>query len=466
MRVRFAPSPTGELHLGGLRTALFNYLLARRSGGQLILRIEDTDRARNIPGAMESIIKTLEWAGIKYDEGPGRSPDTNYIQSSRLDIYHRHAQHLLAKRLAYKCYCPKERQPDGGSNKAPEKYSKRCRFTAQNSSGPFVVRLAAPLDQAKRKWTDGVYGDIEYSTIDDIVLMKTDGFPTYHFANVVDDHEMRIDLVLRGQEWLPSTPIHHYLYKAFDWKMPSFCHLPLLKNPDHSKLSKRQNSAHVNHYRQKGFLPDALVNYVAFLGWTPSVHYGNREILSMSEMIAAFDTREINKADAIVDLRRLEWFNRKHLERSCAPMDLVNELAPLVPPTFSRDYLGEVVNVVKGRISNIREIPQFHGYFFKDPTVDWSSLVTDSSSEFLLKFWQELAAVENWTKEEISLALSRTKGNASDRNLAKSNMLVARMLITGVEVGAPLTDTIALLGKEVTLRRISKIGKFQYKGQK
>ena len=282
VRVRFAPSPTGFLHVGGLRTALFNYLFARNSGGKFILRIEDTDRARYVEGAVDNLITTLRWAGLDYDEGPVVGGDFGpYVQSERLAIYKKHVDVLLEKRVAYRCFCTPERldamRKEQEKKKLQPKYDRTCLSLSENeieanlSAGkPYVVRLKVP-DNVTIKFSDIIRGDVEFASerVDDQVLLKSDGYPTYHLANVVDDHLMNISHVIRGEEWLSSTPKHVLLYEAFGWELPKFAHLPLLLNPDRSKLSKRQGDVAVEDYRDKGYLKEALVNFVALLGWNP-----------------------------------------------------------------------------------------------------------------------------------------------------------------------------------------------------
>jgi len=322
IRVRFAPSPTGYLHLGGLRTALFNYLYARSLGGKFVLRIEDTDRSRFVEGAWENLLEVFGWLGIDFDEGPHLGGVfAPYIQSQRLEIYRRCADELLASGKAYRCFCTAERldemrkvQTAAGDNPM---YDRRCRKIPPASaekraqSEAYVIRLAMP-DTGIISFNDGVRGNVEFeaAAVDDQVLVKSDGFPTYHLANVIDDHLMQISEVIRGEEWLTSTPKHIHLYDVFGWTAPKFYHLPLLLNQDRSKLSKRQGDVAVEDYRAKGYLPDALINYSALLGWHPA---DDREFLSRSEIIERFSLDRINKAGAVFDIDKLNWLNRQHL---------------------------------------------------------------------------------------------------------------------------------------------------------
>jgi len=312
VRVRFAPSPTGYLHVGGLRTALFNFLFARHSGGKFILRIEDTDRARYVEGAVDNLINTLRWAGLDYDEGPSAGGELGpYVQSERLEIYDEHVRILLESGAAYRCFCSPERletmRKEQEKKKLQPKYDRTClRLSPKEiednltANKPFVVRMKVP-DDATIRFSDIVRGEVEFSTerVDDQVLLKSDGYPTYHLANVVDDHLMKISHVIRGEEWLPSTPKHVLLYEAFGWEMPVFAHLPLLLNPDRSKLSKRQGDVAVEDYRDKGYLKEALVNFVALLGWNPG---DAREIFSLKELEKEFSLDKVNKSGAVFNV--------------------------------------------------------------------------------------------------------------------------------------------------------------------
>ena len=322
MKLRFAPSPTGYLHVGGLRTALFNYLLARQTGGRLLLRIEDMDQSRRVEGAVENLIENLRWAGIDFDEGPGRDSDNGpYYQSQRLDIYHRHVNQLLDAGHAYPCFCSPERldqlRKDQQSRNLQTRYDGLCRsidpLEAQERAAtePHVVRMKVPAT-GEMVFQDRVRGEIHYpwNQLEDQVILKSDGFPTYHLANVVDDHLMGVDTVVRGEEWLPSTPKHILLYQHFGWELPVFAHLPLLLNPDRSKLSKRQGDVAVEDYRAKGFSPEALINFVALLGWSPG---DDRELFSMDELVKAFSLERVNKAGAVFDLAKLKWMNGQYI---------------------------------------------------------------------------------------------------------------------------------------------------------
>lgn len=325
-RTRFAPSPTGYLHIGGLRTALYNYLFAKQTKGQFILRIEDTDQKRYVEGAMENLIDTLHRIGLDWDEGPIENPATEekgsygpYIQSKRTDIYRAHAQILIEKKAAYRCFCTAERleemREQQSKNKQAPMYDRKCaNLTEQeiqeklNAGEPFVIRQKIPQGK-KLQFKDQIRGVVNFntSTVDDQVLIKSDNFPTYHLANVIDDHLMEITHVIRGEEWLPSTPKHILLYEAFGWEPPQFAHIPLLLNKDKSKLSKRQGDVSVESYLEKGYIKEAIINFIALLGWHPGST--EQEIFDLEELIRLFSLEKVHKAGAIFDIEKLNWFN-------------------------------------------------------------------------------------------------------------------------------------------------------------
>ncbi len=321
IRTRFAPSPTGFLHVGGLRTALYNYLYARKNGGTFVLRIEDTDQKRYVEGAVDSLLKTLQQVGLEYDEGPHKEGKFGpYVQSERTELYREHAQKLLEEGMAYRCFCTAERleqmrEKQTAAKQAPM-YDRACMNLSEQeiadklkAGEPHVIRQKIPHGR-KLQFKDLVRGVVNFntSTIDDQVLIKSDNFPTYHLANVVDDHMMEITHVIRGEEWLPSTPKHILLYESFGWTQPEFSHIPLLLNKDKSKLSKRQGDVSVESYLEKGYIKEAIINFIALLGWHPGS--GNeQEMFSLEDLIREFSIEKVHKAGAIFDLEKLDWFN-------------------------------------------------------------------------------------------------------------------------------------------------------------
>jgi len=321
VRTRFAPSPTGFLHVGGLRTALYNYLLAKKTGGRFILRIEDTDRARFVEGAVENLLKTLKWVGLDYDEGPEKEgPFGPYIQSQRTEIYREHLKILMEKGAAYHCFCSTERLEDMRKRQTELKlapmYDRAClKLSAEEVATkikegvPHVIRQKIPQGE-KLKFKDLIRGFVQFDTsnIDDQVLLKSDNFPTYHLANVIDDHLMEITHVIRGEEWLPSTPKHVLLYKAFGWQTPEFAHIPLLLNQDKSKLSKRQGDVSVEDYINKGYTREAIINFIALLGWHPGKGE-EEEIFSLEKLVEIFSLEKVHKGGAVFEIEKLNWFN-------------------------------------------------------------------------------------------------------------------------------------------------------------
>lgn len=384
---RFAPSPTGFVHVGSLRTALYSYLLARKLGGRFLLRIEDTDRTRLVEGAVDNLLKTLSWAGIDYDEGPIKGgPHAPYVQSERFDLYKKAAEELLAKGAAYLCFCTSERleemRTQQQARKLAPKYDRTClklpksevdRLVAAGT--PYVVRLKIPDDRTVM-WDDVVRERVSFesSTIDDQVLMKSDGFPTYHLANVVDDHDMQVTHVIRGEEWLSSTPKHVLLYEAFGWTAPTFAHLPLLLNKDKSKLSKRQGDVAVEDYKNKGYLPEALVNFVALLGWHPGGD-STQEIFSMEELIQNFTLEKVHKAGAVFDVEKLDWINWQWRRRKfdAMPGDVSDKLLTLakeyIPSEWCADdaFIKRCLKTVEEKvIKEPKEVTSDIGFYFND----------------------------------------------------------------------------------------------------
>ena len=341
IKTRFAPSPTGLLHIGGLRTALFSYLIAKKNSGKFILRIEDTDQERFVEGGIENIIRSLKWAGIDVDEGVDiegkgergkgkegvivqKGENGPYIQSERLDIYQKHIQKLLDGGHAYYCFCSKERLEELRKaqevNKQPTLYDGHCRnLTAEElqkklaEKQTYVVRMKMPKEGTV-KFVDLIRCEVEFKNelIDDQVLLKSDGFPTYHLAHIVDDHLMGITHVIRGEEWLPSVPKHLKLYEMFGWELPQFAHIPLLVNEQKQKLSKRHGDVSVEDFINKGYLPEAMVNFIAFLGWNPG---GDREIFSLKELEKEFSLEKVGKSAAVFNREKLDWYNAQYIRK-------------------------------------------------------------------------------------------------------------------------------------------------------
>ncbi|HUI63240.1 MAG TPA: glutamate--tRNA ligase [Bacteroidota bacterium] len=471
IRVRFAPSPTGYLHVGGLRTALYNYLFAHRAGGVFVLRIEDTDRSRIVEGAVQNLIDTLRWAGLTCDEGPvigGRAGP--YIQSERIAIYRRYADELLANGKAYWAFdTPAELEEMRKAQERmhlPSKYDRRAlrlnpdEVRGKLSSGvPGVVRMLVP-DGTVVAFDDLIRGRVEFASerIDDQVLLKSDGYPTYHLANVVDDHLMGITHVIRGEEWLSSTPKHVLLYRYFGWELPAFAHLPLLLNPDRSKLSKRQGDVSVEDYRKKGYLPEALVNFVALLGWNPG---DEREIFSLKELIGEFTLDRVGKAGAVFNVEKLNWLNAQHL-RSRSDVDLLVMLrdalhdAPGIIEPLDDTYLLKIIAVMRERVSFVSDFLEKTPYFFRrdiqyDPEIAakrWGQ----GTAAHLVAFLRELDPLESPTKEEFESALRRVAASLGIRDGELIHPL--RLAVSGMGAGPGLYDILSILGKGEVVRRV------------
>jgi glutamyl-tRNA synthetase len=473
IRVRFAPSPTGYLHVGGLRTALYNYLFAKKNNGVFILRIEDTDRARFVEGAIINLIDMLHWCGLEYNEGPKIGGDHGpYIQSERLVIYKTHIQELISKKEAYYCFCTSERIKELREKQEKEnlqtKYDKHClklspsEIEEKLKSGiPYVVRLNIRPNETVFV-EDRIRGKVEFDSnlMDDQVLIKSDGYPTYHLANVVDDHLMEISHVIRGEEWLPSTPKHVLLYKAFGWELPMFAHLPLLLNTDRSKLSKRQGDVAVEDYRAKGYLKESLINFVALLGWNPGTE---QEFFYLDELVEQFSLETVNKAGAIFNLEKLNWLNFEHLriktdaEVLLMLKDYLNQ-SKYKNQTHHDSTLSRIIDAMRPRVSFIKDFVESSPYFFEpppryDPDVVKKHWKTETPV-YLRKLAEEFSGLVNPAKEDYEAALHRT---ATLLKIGNGELIHGvRIAISGVGGGPGLYDILFILGKDESIRRIYK----------
>lgn len=470
-RVRFAPSPTGYLHVGGLRTALYNYLFAKHNDGAFILRIEDTDRNRYVEGAVENLISTLKWIGLDYEEGPGKGGEYGpYMQSERLDIYKKYAEELVEKGKAYYCFCSAERLKDlreeQQKNKQQGMYDKHCLHLSKeevkanlDKGLPYVIRLNVEKNQ-QIIIDDVIRGRVEFNsdTVDDQVLLKSDGFPTYHLANVIDDHMMKITHVIRGEEWLSSTPKHILLYDYFGWEKPVFAHLPLLLNPDKSKLSKRQGDVAVEDYKAKGYLKEALINFVALLGWTAG---DDQEFYYLNELVKKYDLNRVNKSGAVFNVEKLNWLNGEHLRKKSD-----NELLQLLKEnlqstaykdcSFDDEYLIEVIESMKERVIFIHEVAEKAPFFFEAPAgydevlikKRWKPETPAQLNSLLAKF----EALPNSDKEGFETALKQT---VTEFNTGVGTLIhPVRLAVSGMGVGPGLYDILHIIGKDETIKRI------------
>ncbi len=470
IRTRFAPSPTGFLHVGGLRTALYCYLLAQKNNGSFTLRIEDTDQSRLVPGAIEDIVNNLTWAGITINEGPGFGGEYGpYVQSQRLALYKKHALELVEKGHAYYCFCTPDRleaiRHQQMAQKLPPAYDKNCRnLPAEevraklDADTPYVIRMKIP-QEGDITFSDIIRGivNIAYKVIDDQVLLKSDGFPTYHLAVVVDDHYMKISHVIRGEEWLPSTPKHLLLYQYFGWQAPLFAHLPLLLNPDRSKLSKRHGDVSVKDYRAKGYLPEALINFVALLGWNPG-DGDTREIFTMDELIKEFSLERVGKSGAVFNIEKLDWLNQQYIHRA-TPARLLELIKPLLKQQgwdrYPDTYITQVWDLLKERVTVIPDFITHGTFFFVAPTTydekgkkNW----TPETPVQLETLSQRFKSLTDFSAASIEQTL---RGYATENNLNASKLIhPLRLALTGVTQGPSLFHLIEVLGKDEVIRRI------------
>jgi len=475
VRVRFAPSPTGFPHVGNIRTALFAWLFARHCGGSFIVRIEDTDVARKVEGAVEAILGSLRWLGISWDEGPEVGGEYGpYFQSKRLKLYHEAAERLVSLGYAYYCYCsPKrleEMRAEQARRKQPPGYDRHCRNlsdeerTQKEAEGITpVVRFKTPLE-GKTGFNDLIRGRIifENSTIDDFVLLKSDGYPTYHLANVVDDHLMRISHVMRAEEWLSSTPRHLLLYQALGFPPPEFAHLPMILGPDRSKLSKRHGAVSITEYREQGYLPEAMVNFLALLGWSLD---DKTEIISLQELIRNFSLERVSKTAAIFNHEKLLWMNGVYI-RGLSLDDFTERALPFLekglPQSVKRPLeigrLKSIMPLIQERAKTLAEVPKLAGFFFAseldyEPDLLISKgLNREATTTMLRAARAKLSALEVFDSDSLESVL---RPLAAELGLKTGQLFgTLRIATTGQTAAPPLFQTMAVLGKETCLERI------------
>lgn len=480
VRLRFAPSPTGYLHIGGLRTALYNYLYAKQKGGKFLLRIEDTDRTRYVEGAIENLIHELKWAGVEADEGVcldenGKITEVGecgpYIQSERVEkgIYNKYAEELIEKGYAYYCFCSKERLDDVKNQQKADgkipRYDGLCRGVSIEDAKKriangesYVIRLKLP-ENRDIVFEDVIKGKITINTndMDDQVLIKADGFPTYHFAVVVDDHLMGITHIVRGDEWISSTPKHIYLYEALGFEKPTFVHLPTVLNKSGKKLSKRNDDASVEDFRLKGYLPEALINYLALVGWSPE---SNEEILSLDEMIKQFSFDRVSKSGGVFDVDKLDWVNAQYIRK----ME-VSELAKLVKPYlvkagFIKEDICEkrlelITKTFQESISRLPEIIEQSRFLFEDVAVELDALKMRNVEHIEIlkeKMKEELSQIEEMDEETAKGFMKKVQKASGFKG--KDLYMPVRALLTGQVHGPELSNILEILGKGEILRRL------------
>jgi glutamyl-tRNA synthetase len=476
VRVRYAPSPTGFPHVGNIRTALFNWLFARHSGGKFIVRIEDTDVARTVPGSLESILDSLRWLGLDWDEGPEvGGPHGPYFQSQRLPVYQEAVERLIKEGYAYHCYCSSERLENMRAEqtrlKQPPGYDRHCRCLSSEEQAEKtaagvkpVVRFKTPTE-GRTQFQDLLRGPVtfENNTQDDFVLLKSDGYPVYHLANVVDDHLMEISHVLRAEEWLSSTPKHIMLYQALGYEPPVFAHMPLILGPDRSKLSKRHGAATLIEYREQGYLPETMLNFLALLGWSLDE---KSELFTREELIKNFSLERVSRTAAIFNREKLDWMNGLYI-RGLSPAEFAQRTLPYLeedlPPDVERpldqDYLAGILPLVHERAKTLAEVSELIFFFYqKELQYAGADLIIKSFDHKATLNAYELAReiLESTTFQAHEL---ETRFRAlADKLQMKPGQLFAslRMAMTGRTVSPPLFETMEALGKGRVQERLKK----------
>lgn len=463
---RYAPSPTGNPHVGNIRTALFNYLWAKHNGGKFLLRIEDTDRARFVPEAVKYIEESLKWLGIKYD-------GEKVFQSDKLPVYQKTAEELVKKGKAYKCFCTPERleklRKDRETKKLPPAYDRKCRSLSKEEIAecekkklPFVIRFAMP-DTGKAVWDDLIRGkiEIEYTTQDDPIILKSDGWPTYHLANIIDDHEMGVTDVIRGEEWIPSTPKHIAMYEAFGWDSPKLAHIPLTVGTDKKKLGKRHGAVAILDYAKRGYLPEAMVNFLALLGWNPKT---TDEFFTLDELVKKFDISDMQSAAAVFDIEKLNWFNGQYIHR-LDHKTLRNKLFELYPNSMiimRHDNFDKILTIEQSRMRKLTDIENGTGFYITAPRYSSKLLVFKKSTKEAIKKGLEAAqnalesvSDEKWSKmkiEDFDVILGDV---VKKQNLSNGDVFwPVRVALSGLEKSPSPAELLWAFGKKESENRI------------
>jgi glutamyl-tRNA synthetase len=515
VRVRYAPSPTGMQHIGGVRTALFNYLFARSKGGKFILRLEDTDRTRYDEKYVQNLYDTMAWLGIEWDEGGDKGGEFGpYVQSERFELYKKYAEQLVANGEAYYCFCDSERleriRKIQTENNMPPGYDRNCRHLTPeevkanlDAGKPYVIRLKVPLE-GETKFHDHLLGDITWKNEDispDPILLKSDGFPTYHLANIVDDHLMHITHVMRAQEWIPSTPLHVQMYRSFGWEHPEFCHLPMVNGADGKKLSKRHGSTSLNEFRARGYLPQAIVNYVALLGCS---YEEGKDFYTLEELAKNFKMEHLNKAPAVFDYKKLEFYNGNYIRQlsdeelykwtlpfitktgdATLDINVTDQFpAPHVGPEYSGVALGEdgepycvdtsmnmtsadvkkklleLMPLIKERLKYLTDAAEMVHFIFTEPAVPAKENIipkkldeakTKEVLQNAIEFVNKVFEIGHDGAEQFA------KDKATELGIKLGDfMMPVRMAVTGSRISPPLIGSIAVLGKEKAIERINR----------
>lgn len=477
VRVRYAPSPTGHPHVGNIRTALFNWLFARHNGGRFIVRIEDTDVARRVEGSVESILGGLKWLGMDWDEGPEVGGEYGpYVQSERLELYHQAAEKLVAEGHAYRCYCSPQRltemRNEQAMQKQPPGYDRHCRNlslaeTAELEASGIkpVIRFKFPAE-GQTVIKDLIRGEVTFdnAVINDFVIMKSDGFPTYHLASIVDDHLMEISHILRAEEWLSSTPSHLALYKALGYEPPLFGHMPILLGTDRSKLSKRHGAVSITDYQREGFLPEAMFNFLALLGWSLD---DKTEQFTQQELIKYFTLERVGKTGAIFNREKLEWLNGVYI-RSLSPEEFANRAMPFlekglgenIPRPLNNEYACQIMPLIQERAKTLAEIPSLVDFFFAPQLEYEPELLIGKKMDAaatLKALESSLSGLEGLNSFDDESMESLLRPMAEELGLKVGQLFGAlRVAVTGRTVAPPLFGTMTVLGRELSLERIAQ----------
>jgi glutamyl-tRNA synthetase len=475
-RVRYAPSPTGFPHVGNIRTALFNWLFAQHTGGKFIVRIEDTDVARTVPGAVEAILDSLRWLGLDWDEGPEvNGPHGPYFQSQRLSNYQEIAKRLVKEDHAYYCYCSSERleaiRAEQQKQKSPTTgYDRHCRCLTDADRSQFeaqgikpVIRFKTPLE-GQTRFHDLLRGEVvfENNTLDDFVILKSDGYPTYHLANIIDDHLMEISHIMRAEEWLSSTPKHIMLYKALGYEPPQFAHLPMILGPDRSKLSKRHGATALTEYREQGYLPETMFNFLTLLGWSLDE---TTEIFTRQELVEKFTLERVSRTAAIFNKDKLDWMNGVYI-RGLSVDNLTGRIFPFMekhlPPEIKRpldiNFVQQIVPLIRERIVTLKDAATYADFFFLDKLeYDSAKLIgkgmtAETTLDILKASAEKLSSLESFSPD----VLESTLRHLADEIGIKAGQLFnpLRVATTARDAAPPIFETMAVLGKERCLKRI------------
>lgn len=462
VRTRIAPSPTGQdLHIGNVYTALLNYVYAKKHNGSFIIRIEDTDRVRLVDGSENRILASLRWLGLKYAEGPDiGGPYAPYRQSERKSIYKTYAEQLVESGHAFYCFCSAERltkiREQQQKEKKPSLYDGTCKAIPVSEAKkraqtePSVIRMSMP-DDGVTSFNDLIRGEISFENrhLDDQVILKSDGYPTYHLGVVVDDYLMKVSHVIRAEEWISSTPKHVLLYRWFGWNMPVFAHGPILRNPDKSKLSKRKNPVWASWYREQGYLPEAILNYLALMGWSMP---DEKEIFSLEEMISHFDLKDIRPAGPAFDLKKLDWMNGEYI-RKLDVKSLQSKVVEFIGNDYPEDLIEKTIPLVRERIKKLSDYLPLAAFFFRRPKDYEVELV--GKKELFGKMCKMLEKADTWKADVIGerlMDLSKEVGIKTGEFF-----MLLRVAITGKKISPPLNESMEILGKEEVLTRLANV---------